>query len=129
MKCDALFFLHTFNAKDELLKLTDTKNPPILFKYIVNYTGGTKTEIPVKWLSETGNWYTKKPDSCSNVSAAWSADIQDDKDGFKSVLYSMKWLNPEPGKQIESVDLVYTPDKDKWGTPSLLAITAGTLIK
>ncbi len=129
MKCDALFFLHTFNAKDELLKLTDTKNPPVLFKYVVNYTGGTKAEIPVKWLSETGNWYTKKPDSCSNVSAAWSADIQDDKDGFKSVLYSMKWLNPEPGKQIESVDMVYTPDKDKWGTPSLLAITAGTLIK
>ena len=129
MKCDALFFLHTFNAKDELLKMTDMKNPPVLFKYIVNYAGGTKLEIPIKWLSETGNWYARDSASCSNASVAWSADIQDDKDAGKAVLYSMKWLNPNPDGKIESVDLCYTPEKDKWGTPSLLAITAGTLIK
>ena len=51
------------------------------------------------------------------------------QDAGKAVLYSMKWLNPNQDGKIESVDLCYTPEKDKWGTPSLLAITAGTLIK
>ncbi len=124
-KCDALFFLHTYNAKDELLALKNTKNPPVLFKYIVNYAGGKKIEIPVKWLSGTGNWHTKSPASCSNASVAWSGDAE----AGKAVLYSMKWLNPEPGSQIESVDMAYTADKDKWGTPALLAITTGTLVK
>ena len=36
MKCNALFFLHTFNASDKLLKLKNEKNMPALLKYIVS---------------------------------------------------------------------------------------------
>ncbi len=129
MKCDALYFLQTFNASEELLKITDSKDAPLLFKYVVHYADGTKTEIPVKWLGGTGDWHTQAPKSCTDASIAWSAEIPDDKDKAKTVIYSMKWINPTPEKLIEAVDFTQTQDKDKWGAPALLAITAGTIIK
>jgi len=52
-----------------------------------------------------------------------------DTSGEQAVLFSMPWLNPTPDVEIASVDLVYGEPGSQYGTPALLAITAGRAMK
>jgi len=44
--------------------------------------------------------------------------------GLNAVAYSQQWNNPRTNEPIDSIDLVYGPDRR--GVPALLAITAET---
>jgi hypothetical protein len=52
-----------------------------------------------------------------------------DASGEQAVLFSMPWVNPSPDAEIASVDLVYGEPGNPYGTPALLAITAGRAVK
>ncbi len=44
------------------------------------------------------------------------------------VLYRMRWDNPMPEEEIESIDIVSANDEEHdWGTPAVLAVTTGTV--
>lgn len=47
--------------------------------------------------------------------------------GLSAAAYSQQWTNPHPDVVIDSVDLVYGPDRR--GEPALLAITAAAVAK
>jgi len=44
---------------------------------------------------------------------------------LRPVVYAMQWNNPNPGKDIASIDLLRAVN-GRWGSPALLAITAAT---
>jgi hypothetical protein len=52
-----------------------------------------------------------------------------DASGEQAVLFSMPWVNPTPDAEVASVDLVYGEPGNPYGTPALLAITAGRAVK
>jgi beta-galactosidase len=134
---DALFFLHTFDKakpiddfEKNLAEQTRRGNktlpaPPAVFQYIVNYTDGTSQTLPVVWGRDIGHWAVQKPAACPNAAIAWIGPLAEAKDGEQAVVYAMQWNNPEPGKEIASVDLV-SVEKGKWGTPAVFAITTAT---
>jgi beta-galactosidase len=126
-KADALFFLHAFTAKDEALRWKPERNrtnPPVVFKYVIHYADGKIAEVPVTWNQGVGHWLNKKPKSLMYAQVGWAAGFENDKSGDQAVVYSMQWDNPRPEVEIQSVDLVYGAEGDKWGAPALLAITA-----
>ena len=53
---------------------------------------------------------------------AWTGDAGN---GQKAAVWQLQWDNPHPEKVIRSVGLSYGPDKQRWGAPVLLGITAG----
>jgi beta-galactosidase len=131
-KADALFFLQAFNAKDEALRWKPEQNrpnPPTAFKYVVHYADGKTADVPVVWGQGVGHWLNKNPKALLNAQVGWAAPFENDPSGDKAVVYSMQWDNPNPGVEIQSVDMMYAGDGDKWGAPALLAITAATIAK
>ncbi|MBI5723458.1 MAG: hypothetical protein HZA50_05830 [Planctomycetes bacterium] len=131
-KADALFFLHTFNPKNETVNWSKDRRitaPPVAFKYVITYADGKTADVPVVWGQGVGNWREKEPGPLMGSVIAWVGPIEKDTEGRKAVLYSMQWDNPRPDAEIASVDVVYGDDKDKWGAPSVLAITAASAAK
>ncbi|HEY3319348.1 MAG TPA: glycoside hydrolase family 2 TIM barrel-domain containing protein [Planctomycetota bacterium] len=133
-KADALFFLHTFNAKDHTQRWKpehNRLNPPTVFKYVVHFAGSGRAgtpapptaEIPVVWNQGVGHWLSKSPKSLMNAPVAWASTFQNDTSEEKAVLYSMQWDNPHPELAIEAVDFTYSAEGDQWGAPALVGIT------
>jgi hypothetical protein len=132
-KCDALFFLHALNASHRLRNWKPPrrgdKTPPTVFQYVVHYADGRSTAAPVVWRRGAAHWLDAKPTALMSAAVAWAAAFEGDASGDKAVVYSMQWNNPRPGVRIESVDLTYGPDGERWGTPALLAVTAAEAAK
>jgi len=132
-KCDALFFLHALNATRCLRNWKPPrrgdKTPPTVFQYVVHYADGRSTAVPVIWGRGAAHWLDAKPAALLSAAVAWAAAFEGNTSGDKAVVYSMQWNNPRPAVPIESVDLTYGPDGERWGTPALLAITAAEAAK
>ncbi len=128
--CDALFFLHAFNATDAAKHWKQDRNhpnPPALFTYVVHYKDGSAVSVPVVWKEGVAHWRDKEPKALSGAAIGWSAPFPGDASGEQATVYSMQWDNPTPGVAIESIDLRYAEGGAQYGTPVLLAITAATV--
>jgi beta-galactosidase len=134
---DALFFLHTFNPSrsvDGWRRQYDEANrrgrplpePPTAFQYVVHYADGEQVTIPVLWERGVANWVSDAPAALLDAAVAWTGPLDD---GRQAVVYSMQWNNPRPDVAIESMDIVSSPDGQKWGAPAVLAITAAEVVE
>ena len=128
-KADALFFLHAFRQAREWKPRGKATAPPVVFKYVVHYADGKTAEVPVLYGEGVDHWLTKEPQGLKSAALAWAAAAPNDASGEQAVLFSMPWVNPTPDAEIASVDLVYGEPGNPYGTPALLAITAGRAVK
>lgn len=83
--------------------------------YIVHYSDGSNTEIPLKKNESVFDWYT-----CGSSS---QAEIGWKMPGAMFGFAVFPWTNPEPRKPIESISMKIAPDADKT-VLLLLALTA-----
>lgn len=120
---DSLFFLHTFLEQREWKPRRNRTDPPVVFTYTVNYADGTKVDVPVQIGLGVTDWLQAEPKSLAEAGLAWMGDSGDPE--RKASVYQLQWNNPHPDKTIQSVDLSYGPDGNRWGVPVLLGITAG----
>ena len=64
-----------------------------------------------------------------DATVAWAAPLEN-KAGKNAVVYQTQWTNPRPNEEIKGIDIRYDPKVgNQYGTPALLAITAGTAAK
>jgi beta-galactosidase len=128
-KADVLFFLHTFNRTAPWQPAKPGDQPPAVFKYVVHYADGQTAEIPVLYGEGADHWLAKEPKGLKSASVAWAAPVPGDASAEQAVLYQLSWTNPRPTVSIDSLDMLYGPDGSKYGTPALLAITAGEEVR
>lgn len=128
-KADMLFFLHTFHRTAEWRRQGPEQQTPVLFQYVVHYADGQTAEVPVLYGEGADHWISKQPAGLSNAALAWAAPFPGEQADEQAVLYQFAWPNPRPGVVIESIDLGYGPAGSQYGTPALLAITAGEEVK
>ncbi|MCL1888703.1 MAG: hypothetical protein FWF96_07540, partial [Kiritimatiellaeota bacterium] len=121
-RADALFFLHTFQASNDLWNRRE--QPPAVFGYRVRYEDGATVDIPVVWRRDIGPWQSAAPESFANAAMAWAGPAPEGTPN-RPVLYMMQWDNPHPEKAVSTVDL-YRAEDGKWGVPAVLAITSAT---
>jgi len=126
-KADAIFFLHTFNRAKEWRARWPDENAPTAFKYVVHYADGQSVDIPVLYGEGVDHWITTSPMGLKSAALAWSARFPGDESPDEAAIYQMQWNNPRPDVVIQTIDLMYGLEGSKYGTPALLAITAGTL--
>ena len=80
--------------------------------------------MPVFAELDVDNYKQKgDPAVLPGAAVAWAAPYG--STGFDAVAYSKQWSNPHPDVPIQSIDIVYGPDKAR-GVPAVLAITAAT---
>ncbi|MEI6035814.1 MAG: sugar-binding domain-containing protein [Verrucomicrobiae bacterium] len=125
-KAHALFFLHTGRVekrpKPEELKKGKKFE---MFRYVVHYADGKEEIIPIFSDSDIGDYKTKSPVPLPGAQLAWTKPYAGTE--FSAAVYSKQWDNPRPDVAIESIDMVYGPEKS--GVPVLLGITAGRASK
>jgi hypothetical protein len=100
-----------------------------VFSYVVHYADGQSTEVPVLYGRGVDHWLQKQPAGLQDASVAWAAPFPGDPAGDQAVVYQLQWANPRPDVGIVSVDMAYGPSGDQFGTPALLAVTAGRAVK
>jgi len=138
-KADALFFLHTYHknaltnnwenqARDARRRRRQAPAAPWVFKYVVRYADGTSADVRVVYSMDIGPWATPEPRALPNGALAWAAPLKDARNGEKAAVYSMQWNNPNPDKDIASIDIV-NREKGSYGAPAVFAVTAATTIK
>ncbi|MDB6129836.1 MAG: Beta-galactosidase/beta-glucuronidase [Verrucomicrobiales bacterium] len=121
-KADALFFLHTARIDRRMNdKERDEQKRFELCRYIIHFTDGQTTEVPIFAEIDIDHFQQKDPKSLPGAQMAWSSKFENSAES--AVVYSKQWNNPRPGETIQSVDLVYGKDKDR-GVPALIAISA-----
>ena len=143
-KAEALFFLHTYQPGKQAERVdnqinkailkgeTDTlvtMDYPTVLEYVVHYADGSEAVIPVRYRREIGPWIDETlPETNAYSRVAWQAAASD-ADAFITV-YSMQWNNPEPAKEIKSLD-IRIPEGDKnirqLGAPAVFAISTATV--
>ncbi len=142
-KADALFFLHTYhpsrdaervdrqieNAKtrgdiDDLL----TMEYPTVLEYVIHYADGTEIVVPVRYRREIGPWIDEnRPETNAYARIAWQAAASAGE-GYISV-YSMQWNNPEPQKEITTIDIRLpegTRNLERHGAAAVFAISTAS---
>jgi beta-galactosidase len=124
-KADLLFFLHTFNRVQDWRPGKPDEPAPVLFVYTIHYADGQTAQVPVAYGEGVDHWVSPRPAGMRGASVAWSAPFPGEKSDDQAVVYQMAWNSPRPGVQIDSLDLTYGPSGSRFGTPALLAITAG----
>jgi hypothetical protein len=124
-----LFFLHTFNQTGQWRRQRPEQPTPVLFKYVVHYADGQTADVPVLYGEGAEHWITPEPAGLNAAALAWAAAFPGDKSHDQAVLYQFAWHNPRPEATIESIDMAYGPEGPRYGTPALLAITAGEAAK
>ena len=129
VKADVLFFLHTFLRTGDWRPSKPEDQPPAVFRYVVHYADGQTAEIPVLYREGVDHWLAKEPKGLKSASVAWAAPAPGDASGEQAVLYQLSWANPRPNVSIDSIDMLYGPQGSQYGTPALLAITAGEEVK
>jgi glycosyl hydrolase family 2 len=123
-KADALFFLHTFNRTPA----RDRRNY-VAFRYTVHYADGETVEIPVRYGEDIGHWALKEPKGLKNAALAWAAPFGNDPESYGAV-YQMRWDNPRPDVEIQSIDMGYRDSpRAAIGHPALLGVTAAQRVK
>jgi beta-galactosidase len=125
-KADVLFFLHAFNRTGEWRRGRPTDPTPVLFKYVVHYADGQQAEVPVLYGEGADHWMSKEPAGLKSAALAWAAPFPAQKSDEQAVVYQFTWNNPRPDVSIGTIDLEYGEQGSRYGTPALLAITAGT---
>ena len=83
-------------------------------------------EVPVVMGEGVDHWTSRQPAGLKSASVAWAAPFPGDASGEQAVLYQFPWANPRPDAEIVAIDLAYGPQGKSFGTPVLIAITAGT---
>jgi beta-galactosidase len=137
-KADAVFFLHTFSAGRavnswqseyeraqaqvaEGKRGVNLPDLPVVVRYLVHYQDGDTATVQVKWSDGVSHWLQEGgATDLQGAAVAWAGDFGD---GRRGVLYSMQWSNPQPGKIIESIDVMGSGDAEDWGRPAIFAIT------
>ena len=118
------------SSEDERPALAEVVQPtdptPVLFKYVVPYADGEKTEVPVFYGAGADHWLSKDPAGLKNAALAWSAPFPVQKSDEQAVVYQFTWNNPRPEVAITTINLEYGDQGSRYGTPALLAITAAT---
>ncbi|NOU36164.1 MAG: hypothetical protein HOO88_05300 [Kiritimatiellaceae bacterium] len=127
-KADSLFFLHTFLQTKEWKSTKNDDEAPVLFQYVVSYEDGTKLPIEITLNSNVSNWLQANPSALSNAEAAWIGPAASEG-GSRPTLYQFQWNNPQPAKQIVSVELSYAEKGKDFGAPVLLGLTTAQVQK
>ena len=120
-KADALFFLQAARIDqrrngDEIKRGTK----PEMADYVIHYADGTTEKAPIYAEISVDDYKQAAPAALPGAQIAWTKAYG--ATGQTAVAYSMQWNNPHPEKVIQTVDLVYGPDRR--GVPALLALTA-----
>ncbi len=142
-KAEALFFLHTYHPErmaqrvDDNLTKARTRGDvnklvnfayPVVLEYVVHYADGSNLVIPVRYRREIGPWIGEElPESNAYARVAWRAAAGKGK-GYLAV-YSMQWNNPEPNKEIATIDIRLpkgTKNLEQYGAPAIFAISVAT---
>lgn len=124
LKADALFFLHTARLDRRRSDREREANQRVeLCRYVIHYADGQTAEVPILAEVDIDHFVQREPAALPGAALAWSAKFDDADES--AVAYAKQWNNPRPTVAIQSVDLVYGPDKDR-GVPALLALTAVT---
>jgi beta-galactosidase len=87
-----LYFLHS----------SAWTRPEEIAKYVINYTGGEKIEIPIVGGKNVDEWW--KP--LSDISEAEIGWLGPNPVAGEVCLWLFAWKNPNPTKEIESIDIV-----------------------
>ncbi len=146
-KAEKVFFLHTYQdgpsidawEREYAAAMTNNAKPPaapVVFRYVVHYADGTRTEIPVEWNRHIARW-RQTPDMGdfpksklqrrfanlvkaferhpidfrppSEAHVAWSQLGLSRHRGRGPIfvaLYCMPWDSPHPQKEIAAIDIV-----------------------
>jgi len=123
-RADMLFFLHTFNRVADWQPRQPGDPPPVLFRYLVHYADGSTEEIPILYGEGVDHWISSQPMGLKSASVAWAAPFPGETSAEQAVVYQFPWTNPRPKVAIQSLDLAYGPEGNRFGTPVLLAVTA-----
>ena len=137
-QADALFFLHTYNKGRGVQryeralaagnrKKADPENPPVLFRYRVNYADGQGMEVPVRWNEGVSHWLQQNPRPLQQAQVAWIAPVEG-HEGWQTTVYSMQWNNPRTDVPIKSIDILPATGRraQRLGAPAVIAITTAT---
>lgn len=122
-KADALFFLQTARIDQRRNGDEIKRNGKFeMARYVVHYADGQNAVIPLYSELDLDDYRQKTPTPLPGAQIAWTHKYEGT--GFEAVAYSKQWNNPRPNAAIQSVDLLYGPDRR--GVPVLLALTAAT---
>ncbi len=102
--CRAINFLHA---------VTFGKPGETAMDYVIHYTDGSSLKLPVEVGTNIGDWTIASNDEDVQRMAAWR---NPDGKGF----FQWEWINPEPGKQIASVDLI---SRNGQSSPIVVAVS------
>ncbi len=113
-KAKSLVFLHTSSSLDGSMGWLDAG------RYRVNYGDGTSADIPLCYGHNIGPWiFSVEPGQRNNNFFAdgylsWTRLVHQGRTamGEKTGLYSYEWVNPHPEKQVTSIDMELTADRD-----------------
>ncbi|MCX7935394.1 MAG: hypothetical protein N3A66_09060, partial [Planctomycetota bacterium] len=128
-KADVLFFLHTWHRAAEWRPQKPGEEPPAVFQYVVRYADGQTATIPILYGEGVGHWIQAKPVGLKSAAVAWAARFPAEASEEEAVVYQFQWNNPRPDVEIAAIDFAYGPAGNRYGTPALLAITAGVEAK
>ncbi|MDQ2798332.1 MAG: hypothetical protein M3Y13_01665, partial [Armatimonadota bacterium] len=120
-KADALFFLQAarIDQRRNRDELRDNRKFEMA-DYVVHYADGQTVKVPIYSEISVYNYQQETPTALPGAQIAWTKPYADGKSS--AVAYSMQWNNPRPAVAIQTIDLVYGPDRR--GVPALLAVTA-----
>lgn len=128
-RADSLFFLHGYIQTREWKPSRQSTEPPAAFAYVVRYEDGSTRTIEVKPGVNVAHWLQTTAAPLPEAEIAWQGEAPGARNDAKATLYQFQWDNPTPNVAIASIDLVYGPDKDRWGAPLLLGVTAARIEK
>ncbi|MCW3100449.1 MAG: Beta-galactosidase/beta-glucuronidase [Chthonomonadaceae bacterium] len=122
-KADALFFLQTARIDQRRNRDEIKQNRKFeMARYVVHYADGQMAIIPLYSELDVDDYRQKTAAPLPGAQIAWTHKYEGTE--FEAVAYSKQWNNPRPNVAIQSIDLVYGPDRR--GVPVLLALTAAT---
>ena len=123
---DALFFLQTarLDARRNRDEIRDGKQFEML-RYVVKYADGQTADIPVYAEIDLDDYHPQEPAAIPGAQIAWTKAYEGTD--RTAVAYSKQWNNPRPEVPIESLDMVYGPDRR--GVPALIALTAARAVE
>ncbi len=120
-KADALFFLQAarLDSRRSADEIKQGKKYEMA-DYVVTYADGSVVKIPIYAEINVDDYKQAATTALPGAQIAWTKPYAGTP--YFAVAYSQQWNNPFPDKVIETVSLVYGPDRR--GVPALLAVTA-----
>ena len=116
-KADSLAFLQTGHVRN----LEDGKE---VFHYMVRYADGSSEKVPVRWNRQIGHWWGGAH-NLPDAELAWVLPVKARWGGRPNErLFAFTWDNPQPNREITSIDMLRTAPREN-GTAAVLAISTG----